>query len=186
MPRKVPQVNQIRNKTPTSKELEKALEVMQSLGFKVTPPSSAEESEKQESSAEKLGFSEAKKRKVKVQPDPQFLDCYLGTAHHIAGNTYGPGKVSIPFKQVSLYRTLIHQDNLAKQSYLDTRDYNPFSKCFIITQSPLREVGGSYGKLEVTEAQFNSAAVLNHVTVTAGAVDIAGYPGLEFNENRSF
>src|SRR6266446_7711099 len=104
-----------RNKNPTSKEIEKALEVMKSLGFLVTPPSSQKELEKQETSIEKLGFTEkVVKKKVKEPKVPQFLTCHLGAMHYAGGMSYGPGEVKIPSAQEGLFRHLVHQDNLAK------------------------------------------------------------------------
>src|SRR6266446_8968269 len=169
-----------RNKNPTSREIEKALEVMKSLGFLVTPPSSQVELEKQETSIEKLGFTEKRaKRKVKDPKVPQFLTCYLGATHYAGGQSYGPGEVKIPSSQEGLFRHLVYQDKIAKQAHYDTAQYNPHSHDFIISSNGNN---GGFRKVEVSEHYFNSDSALNHVTITAGAIDIAGTPGNQFNE----
>ena len=75
----------------SAQELETLIKNLQALGFKITPPTSQEDLQRQEESVAKLGFIE--KRKTKEAPSTA-LTCTLGIAHVIAGTVYGPGVVT--------------------------------------------------------------------------------------------
>lgn len=162
----------------SEKELADALKVMQSLGFKVTPPSTEEEKAKQKASMKKLGFSEAVRKVTEVEMAPKVLKAYLGAAHVIAGVVYGPKEINLPLSEESLFRTLLHQDQMSRAGHLDTAEYNPRSRCFMI--------GERKNKVEVSEAAFNSDAVWNVPSFAVGAMDIAGFNPSMQSENRTF
>jgi len=165
-----------RVKSPTAKQIEQALETMRALGYKIEPPSAELDSAKQEASIVKLGF---KGRKAKVIPEStKQLKCNLGFAQTLGGTTYGPGEVVLEANQVSLLRTLVHQDQLTRAQYYDTAQYQPYSRCFIIQPGRSGDSHHRYSKVEVTEAAFNGPAFLSSPTITTGKFDIAGYnPG---------
>ena len=173
------------NTTPVT--LEQALKTLQDLGFKVTPPTSQEEQEKQETSLEKLGFVDKplpkKKGKVK-EPEEEMLTTVLGISHSIADTVYGPGKVTLPKSQASLFNSLVYQDNLAKQAHFDEARLNPYSRCFMIRQGNGQDRHNKFRKQEVSESQFNSDQIWEEATITTGRADIAGVNPA--NVNTSF
>jgi len=166
-----------RSKTPTARELEKALETMRALGYKIEPPTLEVESEKQEASIAKLGFK-SKKPKV-VKENPRVLKCFLVTAHNVGGNTYGPGEVTLDATQEGLFKGLVHQDNLAKAHHYDRADIQPYSKHFLVQVGSGADKNHKYRKVEVNESQFSTGMGRGaNPTISVSKFDIAGYnPG---------
>lgn len=178
------------NTAPSARDLEKALETLKALGWKVEFPTSAEEREKQESSVTRLGFTDAKRlREAKEQEERDsktLLKATLGAAHYIGDKTYGPGPIELPRSQASLFRSLIHQDALSRQAHLDTAQYQPIANCYLIKPGSGSDTKNKFSKIQVSEAVFNSERLWEEVAVTSGQHDIAGF-NPNFNaENRSF
>src|SRR5258707_13599417 len=144
-----------KNRSPTAKDLEKALEVMRSLGFKIESPSTELEIERQSDSVKKLGFSKVQAKKEEKE-SKELLKYTLGTSHIVGGVCYGPGEIVLTKKEASLYRSLIYQDNLSKQAHYDRTDYQPVSKCFIVEQGKSQDAVNRFSKRAVSEAAFAS------------------------------
>ncbi len=169
--------------------LEEALKTLQSLGFKVTPPSSSEEKVLQEESVEKLGFTspvKAKKSTKKTIEKPKVLKGYLGIEHHISGQIYGPGEIVLPIEQASLFNSLLHQDQLARKAHYDSVQTNPYSRCFMIQTGTSSDRYNRFTKREVSESQFNSDYIWDNPSIVTGKQDIAGSNSTVYQNNRPF
>ena len=170
-----------RDKQPS---LEEALELLQSLGFSVVVPTAASDKAMQQDSRAALGFTDV--AEVVAIPSGLILHGYLNACHIVAGTSYGPGKFSLPGNQTDLYRSLLQADQACTKGHMDTTQYNTVSRCFIIKPGDGRDKYHKYAKLEVSEAVFNSNQFIDNVSVTAGAIDAAGYNPSFGQENRTF
>src|SRR6266571_6033294 len=76
--------------------LQQALETLQKLGFKVTPPSTEQDRQAHEESIDLLGITDTpvkQSRNRKVSKVDEKLQGILYFSHHVGGNTYGPGNI---------------------------------------------------------------------------------------------
>lgn len=187
MAERKPRSSKPKSTTPNSSQLEKAIALLQSVGMQVTPITNEEFESKQQDSLTKLGVRKTKKDIFKQQPkDPEFLVTFLHATHSIGNETYGPGEVRIPFSQDGLFRTLVHQDRLAIQARMDTKEYNPISNTFIIEEGRNSQSLCKYLKRPVTQSQFDSGIDTMAPAISAGAMDVAGYNPTFLNPNRTF
>jgi len=157
--------------------LQQALETLQKLGFKVSPPSTIQDIQAHEDSVDLLGItkepvkvSRSRKKSKQVVEDTK-LRGRLYFAHHVSGETYGPGDIELEIEQRDLYVSLLKQDQTCLQHYQEPL-LPQSSRCYIVQKGALIS-RNNYMKKEVTEAQFNSAALWDgFLTETAGAQDL--------------
>ena len=157
-------------KTPTARELQKMLETMQALGFKIEPPSTEVDQGKQEASMNKLGFAKSHVKKVKSPEPEKALHGTLVTQHYVGQKRYGPGNFMLPLKEVALFNELLHQDKIAQQSYLET--LNPIQRYYVIQAVPHNP--RYIQKKEVTAQQFDT---VDTPAVNVGKHEAAGWIG---------
>ncbi len=168
--------------TPSQADIiAQAVEVLQSLGFKIEVPSTSEDAAKRESSLQALGFTT-----TQVVTTPKELRATLYTRHIVGGEAYGPGEVILTSEQSDLYRSLLDQDRRCAMAHRDTTDYVHDSQCYIITKRQGADQRSGYSKSPVSEEVLKSNAYLNHVSVSVGKQDIAGYNPSGGNNNSSF
>jgi len=168
-----------RNKNPTAKDLEKALATLKALGFSINIPTSEEDINRQQASLDKLGFSSTGPlSSSKQEKHPTTLVARLCSSHCIAGTIYGPGDITLPYEEATLFQSLLQADQAAIRATRDTVDYNPVARCFLIKPGNGKDTHNKYTKRAVSEAEFSAGLDVNgnsEATITAGAYDIAGY-----------
>jgi hypothetical protein len=149
--------------------IEQALETLQKLGFKITPPSTTTDIQAHEASLDLLGIVTTPtkiKGKKKVQPkESTHLRGTLNFRHVVGGNTYGPGILELPPTDKDLFSSLLKQDQLCTNHYQE-----PFlpqsSQCFIV-KAGIPMAKSTYTKVPVNEGIFNSGSLWNDfVTIT--------------------
>ena len=164
--------------------LEEAIAILQSLGFTVNVPTVEADIKRQEASRAALGFVEGEQPKM---PSSVFiLKGRLYAAHIVGGNTYGPGELTLPANQTDLYHSLLQADQACIRGHMDTTQHSTVSRCYIIRPGGGQDRHNKYSKVEVSESTFNSASFLDNATITAGAVDVAGYNPSHGQEQRPF
>ncbi len=156
--------------------LGQALETLQKLGFKIQPPSTIQDIQEHERSIDLLGIVEesvkarSRKKVKRVQEDTK-LRAKLYFSHHVAGNTYGPGDITLEEGDRDLYVSLLKQDQACIQHYQEPL-LPQTSRCYIVQKGDLI-ARNNYRKREVTEAQFNSTALWDgFITESAGGHDL--------------
>lgn len=160
--------------------ISKAIATLQALGFEVTIPTSEEDREKHKESLVKLGIKEPKAKVTKSKP-PTHITFTLVTRHIVGGVVYGPGEVTLPYKDELLYRSLIEQDARCISAFRDTIDYVREPRCFMIATGRGQDRHNKYSKVEVSSDFFNSPQFYNATSLEVSKVDVAGY-----NTNTSF
>jgi len=165
--------------------LEQALEIIKKLGLSITIPTSNEEIEKQQLSLSRLGFTEPgeakpkKGRRISVEP---LCTGVLYTQHIIGGIKYGPG--SIQLDDPVLFQSLMKQDQLCVQAYMDTAQYTTHSRCFVLAPGSGRDPLHKWSKREVSESLFSNTSLdESQPSLSVGAMDIAGY-NPSFNQGQ--
>jgi hypothetical protein len=177
-----------RRVSQSSNELETLIKNLQALGFKITPPTTQQDQERQEASLEMLGFADTQPKKaLKEEQGDAFVTFTLGARHTISNHVFGPGEVTLPREEAALIQTLVKQDQLCRLAHMDTAQYNPISRSFLIKPGNGLDQHHKYRKIEVSAAQLQSATDndqdFSQISVTAGAFDVAGY-NPQFNQER--
>jgi hypothetical protein len=155
--------------TSEATRIQQALETLQKLGFKVTPPSTTTDIQAHEASLDLLGIVTTPtkiKGKKKVQlKEITILRGTLNFRHTVGGGTYGPGVLELPLSDKDLFTSLLKQDQLCTNHYQEPY-IQQGSQCFIVKAgTPMAK--NTYKKVEVSQSAFNSGTLWDSfVTIT--------------------
>ena len=159
--------------------LEEALEVIKANGLSISTPTLITQEKILAESKAKLKVKEAPKKtrygpaKVKATPkDPEHLEITLTFPHTIGPQSYGPGKVTIPWAQRDLIPLLAQQDQIASKNQMETLTLRQ-SKFYMIIEAN-SPTGARNRAIEVDESTFRAQNIIHSEINASNAPHYAG------------
>ncbi len=151
--------------------LQEALEICKAHGLSISTPTPTTKAEILAESQELLKIKTPPKKLIKKKPEtqnPSSLDLHLTFSHTIGSQTYGPGKVSIPWAERDLLPLLAQQDQVATRHQMETLTPRQ-PRCYMIIDTN-GAMGARNTAIEVDETTFRAQNVI-HSEINRGNVD---------------
>jgi len=134
--------------------LEEAIAALQKLGFQITAPVVDADRARQAATLDALGFERG--AEPEAPRSTRTLRGYLHARHTLGTTVYGPGDFELPPWETALYQTLLQADQACVRGHMDTREYHPEVRSFMIVPGQGGDQFSKYSKVEVATGAFES------------------------------